>query len=137
GRKAAESSAHKEAISHLTKALELLATLPETAERTQRELMLRITLGAPLIATKGYGAPEVEHVYGRALALCRQIGETPRLLQALLGLDAFYFMRGNLETARQLGEQCVRLAEQTGDPARILQARWALGQVLSHIGEFA
>ena len=137
GRRAAESSAHEEAISHLTKALELLATLPETAERTQQELMLCIALGAPLIATKGYGAPEVERVYGRALALCRQIGETPRLLQALLGLDAFYFMRGNLETARQLGEQCVRLAQQTGDPARILQARWALGHVLSHIGEFA
>jgi predicted ATPase/class 3 adenylate cyclase len=135
GRRAVERSAHTEAINHLNKGVELLHTLPDTAERTQQELTLQIALGGPLIATKGYGAPEVERVYGRALALCRQIGETPRLLQALLGLDAFYFMRGNLETARQLGEQCVRLAQQTGDPARILQARWALGQVLSHIGE--
>ena len=51
--KAARHSAHMEAISHLTQALELLQRLPATPERNQQELSLRIALGASLIATKG------------------------------------------------------------------------------------
>src|SRR5262249_11796750 len=39
GQQAAARSAHAEAISHLTKGLELLKTLPDTPERTQQELL--------------------------------------------------------------------------------------------------
>ena len=52
-----QRSANAEAISHLTTALELLKTLPDTPERTQQELTLQITLGVPLMATKGFAAP--------------------------------------------------------------------------------
>src|SRR5262249_7063026 len=38
GRRATQRSANAEAISHLTKGLELLKTLPDTPERTQQEL---------------------------------------------------------------------------------------------------
>ena len=55
----ARLSANIEAISHLTKGLELLETLPDTPERTQQELTLQIALGVPLRATKGLAAPEV------------------------------------------------------------------------------
>jgi len=79
GQRASQRSANVEAISHLTKGLELLKTLPDTPERAQQELTLQIALGAPLIATKGYAAPEVEKVYARARELCRQVGETPQL----------------------------------------------------------
>jgi predicted ATPase len=71
-------SANVEAVAHLTKALELLKTLPDTPERTQQELMLQIALGTPLMATKGWAAPEVGHVYARARVLCQQMGETPQ-----------------------------------------------------------
>src|SRR5262249_43045213 len=71
GQRAVHRSANVEAISHLTKGLELLKTLPDTPERTQQELRLQIALGTPLIATKGFAAPEVEHVYTRARELCR------------------------------------------------------------------
>ena len=54
--KAARHSAHVEAISHLTQALELLQRLPATPERSQQELTLHIALGASLLATKGYAA---------------------------------------------------------------------------------
>ena len=64
--KAARNSAHVEAITHLTQGLELLKTLPATPERSQQELPLHIALGASLIATKGYAAPEVEQTYARA-----------------------------------------------------------------------
>ena len=80
GQKANQRSAHVEAISHLTKGLELLTSLPDTPERTQRELILQIALGTPLIVTKSQAAPEVERVYARARELCQQLGETPQRL---------------------------------------------------------
>ena len=92
-----------EAISHLTKGLELLKTLPDTPERAQQELTLQITLGVPLMATKGFAAPEVERVYTRARELCQQVGETPQLFPVLWGLWAFYLVRAELQTARELG----------------------------------
>ena len=75
GQRAVQRSANIEAISHLTKGLEVLQTLPGTPKRTQQELTLQITLGGPLMATKGHAAPEVEHAYSRALELCRHMGK--------------------------------------------------------------
>ena len=51
--------------------------------------MLQIALGVPLMATKGYAAPEVERAYTRARELCQQIGETPQLFPVLWGLWGF------------------------------------------------
>ena len=117
GQRAIERSANVEAISHLTKGLELLKTLPDTPERVQQELTLQITLGVPLMATKGYAAPEVESAYTRARELCQQVGETPQLFPVLWGLWLFYFVRGELQTARELGEQLLSLAQSVQDPA--------------------
>jgi len=136
GRSAVERSAHTEACHHFLQGLELLKALPETLERAQQELALQVALGGPLIATQGYGAPEVERCYARALALCRQIGETPRLLRVLLGMEAFYFIRAQLHTAHQVAEQCLALARQQENPLQLLQAHWTLGQTLFHLGEF-
>src|SRR5262249_53991401 len=137
GRNALQRSAHQEAITHLTAGLALLEALPNTAERTQQELALQIALGGPLIAAKGYADPAVEHVYTRARALCRQVGETPQVVQALLGLEAFHFVRGELVTARELGEQCLPLAQRLPNQVRLLQTHVALGLTLFHLGEFA
>ena len=122
-----QHSANAEAIRHLTTALELLKSLPDTLERTRRELELQIALGAPLIATKGYGAPEVGAAYDRALELCRKIGETPELFPVLFGLWAFYLVRAELKKARELAEQLLNLAQRVEDPALLLEAHTALG----------
>src|SRR5207244_9043478 len=79
GQRAAERWANVEAISHLTKGLELLKALPDAPERARQELTLQVALGMSIIITKGQAAPEVERTYTRALELCRQIGETPQL----------------------------------------------------------
>jgi hypothetical protein len=52
-------------------------------------LTLYTALGAALVMAKGQGAPEVEHAYLQAHALCQQVGETPALAQALFGLWRF------------------------------------------------
>ncbi len=137
GQRAIERSANSEAISHLTRGLELLKTLPDTPERTQQELMLQIALGVPLQATQGYAVPEVERVYTRALELCQQVGETPQLFPVLSGLWLFNLARAELQTAHKLAEQLLRLAQSVQDPAFLVEAHRALGVTLWHLGELA
>ena len=75
GQQALQRSAYAEAMSHLTRALDLLTTLPESRARSQQELVVQMTLGIALGATKGQTAPEVERLYTRARELCEQVGE--------------------------------------------------------------
>jgi predicted ATPase len=110
GQQAVQHSAHTEAITHLNSALAVLRTLPDTLERAQQELTLQLTLRAPFAITQGHASPEVERVCSRALELCRQLGETPQLFPAQVGLQSVYVMRAELQTARELGEQLLRLA---------------------------
>jgi predicted ATPase len=79
----------------------------------------------------------VLHAYARARALCQQVGETPQLFQVLRGLWYFYLHRVELQTARELGEHLLSLAQQVGDPALLLEAHYALGNTLNYLGEFA
>ena len=116
GAQAVQRSAHREALQHLARGLELLAMLPETRARAQQELDLQIALGLVLIDTKGRGAPEVEQTYARARVLCQQVGDTPQLFSTLQGLCGFYRSRGALPTARELGEQLYQLAPARGRP---------------------
>jgi predicted ATPase len=137
GQKASRRSAHREAISNLTKGLELLKTLPDTPEHAQQELALQITLGASLLATKGFAAPAVGAAYTRARELCEQGGDPSQLFFVLMGLRIFYLVRGEIQTARDIGEQFLRLARYTADPAFLLEAHYALGVPLTLLGEFA
>jgi predicted ATPase len=118
----------------VTTGIELLTTLPETPERTQHALTLHIALGAALLVTKGHAAPEVEHVYTQAYALCQQVGETPELVPVLFGLCRFYLVRSQLHTAQELGETLLRLAQRADDPALAVIAHSALGATWMWLG---
>src|SRR5262249_46300912 len=136
GQQAVQRSANAEAIGHLTAALELLKTLPDTSERAQQELTLQIALGAPLIITKGYAAPEVEHAYTRAQELCQQVGETRQLFPVLWGLLSVYATRAQLQTAHELGEQLLSLAQSVQDSLLLVEAHFQLGLILYFLGRF-
>jgi tetratricopeptide (TPR) repeat protein len=137
GQKAIERSANIEAINHLTTALAVLSSLPDTAERTRQELALQTTLGSTLIATTGWAAPEVERAYAQALDLCRQVGEPRQLFPVLWGLWAMYIVRAECKKAHELGTQLFTLAQSMEDPAFRLQAHFALGNTLFWRGELA
>jgi class 3 adenylate cyclase/predicted ATPase len=137
GQRAIERSAYVEAIRHLTTGLEVLTALPDTPARTQSELTLHLALGAPLIATRGWGAPEVERAYTRARELCRQVGQTPQLFPVLAGLWIFYLVRAELQVTRELAEQLLRMAQRSHDPAHLLRSHQALGSTLLWLGEVA
>src|SRR5262249_27564947 len=137
GENAVRRHAHQEAIKHLTKGLELLYTLPDTRERARQELRLQSALGAPLIATKGYAAPEVGKAYTRARELCQQIGDTPQLFPVLYGLAVFHIVRAELVTTRELGEQLLNLAQNQQDRALLVEAHQTLGLSLLYLGDLA
>ena len=134
GQHASDRSAHLEAIGHVTTGIALLQTLPETPAHTQQALALHIALGAALQVTKGHAAPEVEHAYTQARALCQQVGETPELVPVLFGLWRFYNTRPQLHTARELGDTLLRLAQQADDPALAVVAHYALGATWFWLG---
>jgi class 3 adenylate cyclase/predicted ATPase len=136
-RRAAERSAHVEAIAHLRQGLALLEKLPETPERTRREVDMLIVLGASLIAIKGYAAPEVGETYTRARQLCQSLDDPHQLVLVLWGLWAFYITCAELRTARALGEQLLLLAQHAQDTPMLVAAHTALGTTLFFLGVVA
>jgi len=137
GLRSAERYELPEATRHLRKGLEVLAALPASVAKQRQELELQSVLAGRLIATEGYGAAGVEKVYTRALELAAELGDTPRRLQMMLGLESFHFMRSNFQTAHRLADACLALARQLGDPARELVIHWVLGEIFFHQGDHA
>jgi hypothetical protein len=135
GERATARSACVEAIGHLIAGLDVLELLPDTPERTLQTLVLHIALGPPLVATKGYSAPEVERVCARARALCQHMGETPQLFPVLRSLGMFYLARADYRTAGELGEQLLTLAPRQPDAGLLLEAHFMFGTPLFYLGE--
>jgi len=134
-RTALQRSALRETLTHLDKALSLLATLPETPERAQQELSLQLTLGVASVAAKGLGAAEVEQAFARARALSQQVEDSPHSFPILVGLGSFYLSRAEFQTSQALAEQCLRLAEQAADPGLLLTAHQYVAANLQALGE--
>ncbi len=137
GQRALERSANTEAISHLTKGLELLTTLPDTPERVQQELLFQTALGPAWIASKSWAAPEVEQAYARARKVGQRLGETPQLFPVLWGLWAYYGVRAEVQKARELSQSLLTLAQKAQDSGVLMEAQLALGHTAHLQGEFA
>jgi predicted ATPase len=135
GNRAAKLSASEEAIVYLNRGLDLLPALPDNSERIRQELNLLITLGPPLIATKGYAAPEVERLYSRARDLCGQVEETAQLLSVLSGLCTYYMVRPDYQKGSELGEQFLERSQRAQDPAYQAAALFMLGGGMTWQGE--
>jgi class 3 adenylate cyclase/predicted ATPase len=137
GEKANRSHSNEAAISCLNRGLKLLRAFPETPERAEQELEFLIALGVPLTFTKGNAAQEVETTYARACELCEQVGDNSKLFMAVLGLRRFYFARGELQRAHELGEQLLALAQGVQDPILLPRAHTMLAETSLYIGGFA
>ena len=138
GDRALARSAHAESIAHLRHGIDLLSSLPEGADRNRRELAVDITLGASLLAARGYADLEVKQVHRRARELCRETGaEGPQLFQALCGLYLFHQTRAEIKTAAELAEQLMEIAQETGERFLLQWAHLFRGLPFYYRGEFA
>jgi class 3 adenylate cyclase/predicted ATPase len=137
GERATQRSANEEAIGHLRRALALVATLPETRERSRIELGLQMAIGAPLSAARGWSHPEYERTYTRARELASQIGESPELPRVLLGMALAYLLKGDLTTAAEVAQEALAAAERTGEAFELLSAHYQVGAPLFYQGHFS
>ncbi len=133
GEQSRRVSANEEAVAQLNRALLLLNDLPKGRIRDEYELSISISLGAAMIATKGYAAPEVEAAFDRARALSEGIVDTPQLFPALWGLWSFHIVRASHLASLELGDQLRDIAGR--DPGLLLEAHRALGSTLLYMGE--
>jgi class 3 adenylate cyclase/predicted ATPase len=137
GERATQRSAYEEAISHLRRALDLVAPLPETRERHRMELGLQMAIGAPLIAARGISHPENERTYARARELASQVGELPELPRVLAGTAAVYLVKADLATAVEVGQAALAAAERTGDAFDLVSAHYQVAMPLLYQGHFS
>jgi len=137
GRRAAARSANPEAVAHLQRALGMLAPLPEDPERQRLELALQLALGPPVMATRGFRAPEAEAAYRRATELAQTLSDSRSLFAALWGLWLATGQGNERGRTRQLVDELFRVARPLNDTGLELQAHHAAWAELLTIGDLA
>jgi predicted ATPase len=130
GEAARRRGAAGEVVGHLKRALGLIHTLPEAAERHAQEIQLLLSLGMALGAARGMGVEEREGAYARAYALCLQTGLTAQVVPALFGHWTTSHNRAIHAEARSRAEEMLCLAEREASPACLVTAHVALGMTL-------
>jgi class 3 adenylate cyclase/predicted ATPase len=136
GERAAERSANVEAVGHLNRGLEAVRTLPETIDRARQELALQVALGGPLIATKGYAAPEAGVAASRARQLCEELGDRDRLMQALYAELSTLYISAEDRGAWPVVERFASLTEGQLESGAHFVGRRMLALQHYHRGEF-
>jgi len=137
GQQATGHSAYAEAVGHFTRGLDLLGKLADNPERARQELEFQFALAKSLRFTKGLGAEETGRALIRARELCEQVGESTRIFAVLQGVQAHHQVRrSDPNTARDLAEQLLALAERTNDSTELMTAHGAVGLEFYVRGEF-
>ena len=137
GELAMARSAAKEAVAHLTSALQVLAKFPDGPHRNRTEAGLQISLGAALIAARSFAAPETGQAYERAWQLCRRLDDGPQQMQALFGRWIHLVARAELEQCQAVAGDMLRLAEGRNDAGLMLVAYRALANTEFFAGDLA
>ena len=104
--------------------------------RAPLELELLLTLGPPLMATRGYADEDVERGYSRARELCRQLGEPPAVFPVMFGLWTYHCLRAKHVAGRELAAHMTTLAQASGEPGLLVEADLAMGANLFYLGQF-
>lgn len=135
GERAMAVAAYSDAINQFRQAIELATAIEDQDEGAAVELELQMKLALPVMMTRGYSSTDLREIYDRARELCKQVGSTPSLFQAVHGLWTYYLMRGDLPAALDLSRHTAALAEEAGEDALLLEAHLAQGNTLCWMGD--
>lgn len=106
-------SATVEALAHLRRALadcdQLAAAREPDAPVVELSVLRQMT--APLIAIAGWSTPELEDVYARATALCREVGDVDIQFELERGLCNMHLLRSELGRAGVLADRLMAVAQ--------------------------
>jgi class 3 adenylate cyclase/predicted ATPase len=143
GRRSLARSALVEAVAQLTRALDLIATLPGTTALRRERIKLQVLLASSLMHVKGYAAPETKASLDQARALFEQaeaLGEPledPQLLFSVLsGVWTANFVASNHDVARDLAVQFLALAERQGATVPLMIGHYNMGCSLLLTADF-
>ena len=144
GRRSAERSALVEATEQLSRALELIATLPGTPALRREAIKLHVELITPLLHVRGYAAPETRAAVERARLLMEQahaLGEPPEdpllLFSVLYGLWVAKLVEFDGEVSHELAAQFLALAEMQDSAGPLMIGHRLMGLSLMHRGDIA
>jgi class 3 adenylate cyclase len=129
--------AHREAVGHFRRALELLGKLPAGEARDRRELELTLALTVPLIAIHGFGSTQVESVAIRAKELADQLPDSSGRFAAHRVVWNSCLLRRPVPRTVSLARDLMDLAHDTRDPRQLAVAHRALGMSLYIAGTLA
>jgi predicted ATPase len=135
--------ANEDAISLLSRSLELLALLSAGSKRDKQELSLQLALAPLYRVTKGWAAPELERVLDRALALCDTVGDDAQRAQTLYGLQSVYVVQAKLERVQMVSDELYTLYQRSLGTAppfagmMLAGARLHLGRITEANAQFA
>ncbi len=126
--------ANEDAISLLSRSLELLELLPAASKRDKQELRLHLALAPIYRVTKGWTAPELERVLDRALALCDTVGDDTQRAQTLYGLQSVYVVQAKLEKVQLVSDEMHTLYQRSLGSAPPPLADMMLAGARLHLG---
>jgi class 3 adenylate cyclase len=129
-------SANLEACAQAEGGLSCIRELGSPPPLRPAELMLQTMKGTALIATRGWGVPDVGEAFERAAEISMTLSGAQHT-SALWGLWAYRFMRGELSVAREYAEQMLRIGEETGNSSIAIEGHWTLGATLYWLPDLA
>jgi predicted ATPase len=106
--------------------LEVLATQPESPERTRDEVALQMSLARALIAIEGFGADAEQRIVA-ALAQSGGTGTDLRRFPALRCLASLQIMRTDFESSAAVADELLAIAERERDPSLLSEAHLVTG----------
>jgi class 3 adenylate cyclase/predicted ATPase len=124
-----------EAIAHLNKGLELVATLPLSEERDGMELDLRTPLGMAWVALKGRAVQEVWDSLHPALGLANTLRRNDALLPILFGIWAYVLCVGRVPESLRWVAQISDAAAAYRDSDLLILEHWCAMNSYICLGE--
>ncbi len=125
GAKAAARGVNREAVGFLEQALAALSHLPDSLERAQQAIDLRLDLRPPLLQMG-----QLERVLTlsqEAEAMAQKLGDEPRLARVYTYLANYHYLKGEPDLAIEYGERCLQIGEAAQDRSLQALARGYLG----------
>jgi class 3 adenylate cyclase/tetratricopeptide (TPR) repeat protein len=134
GAKAAERTAHREAVTFLEQALKAVEQLAEGVGTLRRAVDLRLDLRTSLYALGDF--KRTFHYLREAEALARQLGDERRQAVAANWLSAHFLLAGEFNEASRWAEVNLALAVRVNDGALRGMAFYHIGRAALLVGDY-
>ncbi len=105
--------AHVEATRLLTRAIELIESLPESETRDVTELTARMLRALNVSSMQGYASAEVRSDHQRAEVLTLRLGTRPEVVPSLIAIWAYWLTSGDPDTSRRVMARIEELVDDT------------------------